>query len=98
MVVPSSAANSLQFNQLIGGAISPSVLSATAGGGGASTGLPMAAAAGGATVQTTQTVPINMGNTNTMMIGDYVLNQQQQQLQQQNAAAQAAAAAANFRQ
>ena len=95
VAVPNSAANSLQFNQLIGGAITPSVMSAGAGTGGI-----MTAGANAAAGQT-QTAPLNLG-TNTMMIGDYVLNQQQQQLQQQNVAAaaqaQAAAAAAAFRQ
>ena len=67
-----SAANSLQFNQLIGGAISPSVISSHQNGTSNAASSPMAASApmpaGGLNSQPN---PNNQQQAH-MMIGDYV--------------------------
>ena len=79
--VPMSAANSLQFNQLIGGAISPSVISSqqiqNGGGGGAASNssgsravFTSAVHTGAASAQAAASP--NSHNQPHLMIGDYV--------------------------
>ena len=73
--VPMSAANSLQFNQLIGGAISPSVISSHQNGNGSNAGSRSTVNAGHTAPPQAVVASPNTHNQHSpahLMIGDYV--------------------------